>query len=108
MTKRLEFSAKTKLARFEHAKGHCENCGDLITGVAEYDHAVEAYLGGDNSFENCRCYCRRCHARKTKQRRPEIDKTRRILKKRTGVKSGRGFQKPPPGYDSFKRKWRED
>lgn len=107
MTRR-EFSKSVKLARFEHAQGHCEICGNKIITRAEYDHAQEDYIGGDNSFENCRCLCVKCHAVKTAKSRPAIDKTRRVFEKRAGVRSsGRGFQKAPPGYDSFNRRWRD-
>lgn len=90
---RAEFSKKTKLARFEHAKGHCEDCGCKIIGSAEYDHVIEDTLTHDNSFENCRCLCKKCHSRKTKKNRPQIDKTRRIYEKRAGVRSKRPFPK---------------
>lgn len=86
---RAEFSKKTKLARFEFARGHCEECGSKIVGVAEYDHVIEDTLTHDNSFENCRCLCGKCHKRKTKKNRPEIDKTRRIIEKRAGVRKSR-------------------
>jgi 5-methylcytosine-specific restriction protein A len=104
---RNNFSKKTKLAAFERAKGHCENCGNKILTSAEYDHRIEDYLTHDNSLENCVCLCKKCHDIKTKRSRPAIDKTRRIIEKRAGVrKSGRGFQKPPPGYDPWTRRMR--
>lgn len=90
---RAEFSKKTKLARFEFAKGRCEECGHKIIGTAEYDHASEDYLTKDNSFENCRCLCSKCHDVKTAKNRPAIDRTRRIYEKRAGVRSTR----PMPG-----------
>jgi len=109
MTRRAEFSKATKLARFNYAGGKCEVCGQKIISGAEYDHAVEETLTHDNSFENCVCMCGRCHARKTKQRRPEIDKTRRVFEKRAGLrKSSRGFRKAPDGWDSFNRRWRDE
>ena len=88
---RAEFTKQTKLRRFEHAKGHCERCGNRILTSAEYDHDQEDYIGGANSFENCRCLCRRCHAEKTAENRPEIDRTRRIYEKRAGVRTKRKF-----------------
>lgn len=97
---RAEFSKKTKLARFEYANGHCEECGLKILGSAEYDHDKEDFIGGDNSFDNCRCLCKKCHGRKTKKNRPQIDKTRRIYEKRAGVRTSRPFPKKqnPWGY----------
>lgn len=86
---RSEFSKATRLARFEHAGGCCEACGQKIHTRAEYDHVIEAYLGGANSFDNCRCLCQPCHRAKTQKSRPDIDKTRRIYEKRAGVRGGR-------------------
>jgi 5-methylcytosine-specific restriction endonuclease McrA len=108
MANRAEFSKKTKAARFLHAGGCCEVCGQKITTGAEYDHAIEETLTHDNSFENCVCMCGRCHARKTKDRRPEIDKTRRVTEKAMGLrKTKRGFPKAPAGYSTFTRSWKE-
>lgn len=62
--KRLEFSRKTKLARWTFAGGKCEavwdgkRCNAVLTPAkVEYHHDKEAEAGGDNSFENCRCVC---------------------------------------------------
>lgn len=105
---RSEFSKKTKLERFEHAQGHCETCGCKIVGSAEYDHQIPDNLGGENSFENCRCLCKKCHGLKTQtEDRPRIDKARRVIEKRAGVRQSRSFRKPPPGYSTFDRKWRD-
>jgi len=91
---RTEFSKKTKLAAFERANGHCERCGNKILTHAEYDHRLPDYLGGDNDLANCVCLCPKCHGRKTKEQdRPAIDKTRRTLEKRAGLRKGRGFDK---------------
>ena len=101
---RQEFSKSTKLARFDLAKGHCETCGQKILTGAEYDHAVEDYVGGANTLANCRCVCKRCHGQKTQDNRPAIDRTRRIYEKRAGVRDKRrGFKKPPPGYSAWTR-----
>lgn len=91
---RAEFTKATKLARFDHAKGHCETCGQRIVGVAEYDHAVPCAVGGDNSFENCRVMCKRCHRLKTSTIDvPQISKSVRIYEKRAGVRTKRPFPK---------------
>jgi 5-methylcytosine-specific restriction endonuclease McrA len=90
MTRR-EFTKSTKLARFDHADGCCEKCGDKIYTRAEYDHAVPAAVGGGNEFENCRVLCQFCHAEKTNKRdKPEIAKTARIIEKRAGVRKPKG------------------
>lgn len=100
---RQEFTKKTKIAAWERAHGHCEQCRSKIFTRAEYDHIVEDYIGGDNSLENCRVLCPKCHKAKTRESRPAIDKTRRIIEKRAGVRQGRGFPKPPPDYDPWTR-----
>ena len=90
---RSEFSKSTKLARFEHANGHCETCHQKIVGVAEYDHAVPCAAGGTNEFDNCRVQCRRCHRVKTsKVDVPQIAKSKRIVERRAGLRPKRGFK----------------
>lgn len=96
MSKRQEFSKQTKLAAWQRAGGHCEcGCGQkIIAGDGpEYDHRLEARLGGDASLENCVVLRKRCHAAKTSERRPEIDKVRRGFEKRIGA---RKKSKPMP------------
>lgn len=94
MSKRAEFSKATCIARFKHAKGCCETCGNEIVGGAEYDHAVPCAVGGTNDFDNCRCLCVRCHRIKTsKVDVPQIAKSVRIFEKRAGVRKTR----PMPG-----------
>lgn len=106
---RREFSEKTKIAAFNRAGGKCEVCFTTIHSGAQYDHIIEEYLTHDNSLENCKVLCAKCHGVKTQKSRPEIDKTRRILKKRANVKHGR-FRKPPPGmkYDWKQGRYRKD
>lgn len=50
MSKRAEFTKKTKMAAFEREKGHCQRCGCKIITHAEYDHALEDYISKDNSL----------------------------------------------------------
>lgn len=90
---RQEFSKRTKLAAWQRCGGKCECCGQKIISGVEYDHIIEATLGGDNSLENCRVMSAKCHARKTSERRPDIDKTRRGFEKRIGA---RKKSKPMP------------
>lgn len=91
---RAEFTKATKLARFEHAKGCCETCGNKIITTAEYDHFVPAAIGGANEFDNCRVLCVKCHRLKTSTIDvPQISKSVRIAEKRAGVRKTR----PMPG-----------
>lgn len=93
---RQEFSKTTKLAAWERCGGKCEcGCNQKIYGDAEYDHIIEATLGGDNSLENCRVLKRKCHGAKTSERRPELDKSRRIREKTAGLRKPKG--RPLPG-----------
>jgi 5-methylcytosine-specific restriction endonuclease McrA len=103
---RKEFSKATKAAAFERENGICQGCHTAITTGAEYDHALEDYVGGDNNLENCVVLCGRCHKRKTAKNRPAIDKTRRIAENRMGLRSkARGFSKPPPGFNVWTKTW---
>jgi 5-methylcytosine-specific restriction endonuclease McrA len=99
---RSEFTSKTKELAYERSEGNCEECGQPFAGRRpEYDHGLPDYLGGDNSLENCRCICPKCHKTKTlEEDRPRIDKTRRLIKKQSGVRS-RGWWKP----EGYKHKW---
>lgn len=87
---RTEISRRTKAAAFERAGGRCEVCNAKILSGAEYDHRVPDYAGGANDIANVQVLCARCHRLKTKADRPEIDKTRRILKKRANIKRRKG------------------
>ena len=99
---RREFSEKTKIAAFNRAGGKCEVCFTTIHSGAEYDHIIEEYLTHDNRLENCKVLCAKCHGVKTQKSRPEVDKTRRILKKRANVKQ-RGWRRP----DGVKYDWKQ-
>jgi 5-methylcytosine-specific restriction endonuclease McrA len=102
---RLEFSRKTKRERYAFAKGCCEYCGidfERIKQTPEYHHALECREGGDSSFENCRCICKRCHARATAAATKRQAKGNRLRDREIGATSARrtiqsrGFQKTPP------------
>ena len=93
---RSEFSAKTKLERWNHAGGYCEDCGVKIRpgNGPEYDHDIPDGLRKDNSFENCRCLCKTCHKRKTtKEDVPTIAKAKRVGRKH--INADRPKQKMP-------------
>ena len=69
MTKRNEFSPKTKAAAWERAGGVCEAEGCDAPGD-EYDHIRECWEdedGGDNSLENCKLLCVACHKLKSSE-----------------------------------------
>jgi 5-methylcytosine-specific restriction endonuclease McrA len=84
---RAEFPKSVRRAAFVRAEGKCELCGcGLKYGEAEFHHKVEAFLGGEATLENCVVLDRHCHALATKERRPEIDKTRRISDKRMNIR----------------------
>ena len=93
---RSEFTKKTKLEAWERCGGFCEcGCGQKIIGRPEYHHDKENYIGGDNSLENCLVLTKKCHRIITDERRPEIDKTRRISEKNAGIRKRKG--RPMPG-----------
>jgi hypothetical protein len=110
---RAEFSKATKRAAYARSERHCEaegewyglprgqRCnGDLRRGV-EYDHLILDANSHDNSLENCRAVCPKCHLFKTRKRdTPLAAKTLRQSDRNIGIKrgTGRGFPKPPPGY----------
>lgn len=102
-SRRDEFPAQVKVDRFKHAGGRCELCRKLIVSVAHYDHhPVPAALGGPGTFDNCRCLCRLCHERVTREYDvPAIAKSKRIAETRMGLRAPkRPFPKKqnPWGY----------
>lgn len=84
---RLEFTRATKEAGLERCKGKCEVCGMEFRGErAEFHHALEASLGGDNSLSNLVVLHKRCHALITaKHSIPFIAKADRISRKSKGI-----------------------
>jgi 5-methylcytosine-specific restriction endonuclease McrA len=91
---RLEFSHATKEAAFSRANGFCEHCKLPLNGERpEYHHITEAWLGGDNSLENCLVVHKRCHKLLTKDvSHKRVAKVKRIKKKKANVK--RKYQWP--------------
>lgn len=99
---RKEFPKAVRLAAWQRCGGICEcGCGvKIIAGDGpEYDHVIEATLGGDATLDNCMVLRRRCHAAKTRERRPEIDKSRRVFEDRINARPKRGF-----GNSKWKKK----
>lgn len=93
---RQEFPKKVKLAAWQRCGGICEcGCGvKIIPGSGpEYDHRIEDAIGGEPTLENCVVLRTICHRAKTKARRPEIDKTRRIFEKQINARKS---SKPMP------------
>jgi 5-methylcytosine-specific restriction endonuclease McrA len=86
---------------FERAGGFCERCGAKLWRGVEYHHIIEAYLGGDNSLENCCVACRPCHVELTAERHPAIDKTRRLADKQMNITKRK---KRPFGDPRYRKK----
>jgi 5-methylcytosine-specific restriction protein A len=97
MNARREFSRETRRQALLRAQKRCEAVGpmygfdpghrcnaDLGYGV-EFDHVLEATLGGDASLENCAAICVRCHRFKSGKRIGEIRKADRIRDKHSGA-----------------------
>lgn len=80
MANRREFATKTRKAALKRSGLVCEAVGDwygLPTGErctanlgdgVEYDHLILDANSKDNSLENCRAVCPRCHRWKTTHR----------------------------------------
>lgn len=84
MSRRTEFSRKTKLAAWEASGGRCADCDrKIFTGDGpEYDHQIPCEMGGDNSPDNCAVLCIPCHKSKTATvDMPTIVKARRVHSK---------------------------
>lgn len=111
---RTEFTRKTRRDALRRADGACEasgpryslaegtRCNAPLSYGVEFDHDVPNELGGDNSLENCRAICIRCHKAKTRLDIGSIRKADRARDKATGAKQSRN---PVPG--SRNTKWRK-
>ncbi|MBP6444808.1 MAG: HNH endonuclease [Gemmatimonadales bacterium] len=103
--RRQEFSVAVKKAAWERCGGRCEGCGGEFDAAnrVEYDHRVEASLGGEATLENCvvlgsKC----CHRPKTSARAGALAKTGRLERAAAGItrkkrlipgSKGSGFRK---------------
>lgn len=96
---RAEFPKRVKVAAFERANGHCEECtAKLGPGNTEYDHLIPCALGGGNDLDNCVVLCQTCHLNKTtKSDVPRIAKAKR-------QRAGHIGAKRPARQSKFKRK----
>lgn len=96
---RRNFPDKIKIAAFERANGHCEQCLSKIISGPQYDHIIPDGLGGDPILDNCQVLCSKCHRLKTaKADVPRIAKAKRTERKRLNAwpkrpLRGRGFEK---------------
>lgn len=87
---RREFPAKIKLAAFERAKGRCEKCtARLYPGKFRYDHRIPDWMGGQPTLENCQVLCLNCDGEKTPRDQHDIAKSKRIIRKRAGIRKRR-------------------
>lgn len=110
---RREFSRKTRAQAFTRCGGRCEKCSaHLKVGEGEYDHILEAALGGDNSLDNCQVLCVPCHREKTRTGVRAIRKSDRMRDKHSGAFKrtrrlrGQGFTKAPPQNSTrYPNKW---
>ena len=104
---RLEFTKAVKAAAFQRCNGICEcGCGvKIIAGDGpEYDHRIEAALGGDNSLENCVVLRARCHRAKTSSRAGTLAKVKRTAEKNAGIRKAKGRPLPGTKASGFKKK----
>jgi 5-methylcytosine-specific restriction protein A len=107
---RSEFPAKVRQAAWARCKGRCEaeGCGlKLQVGKFHFDHDMPDGLGGKPTLDNCKVLCIACHLEKTTTKdNPRMTKADNQMKAQWGLKPkrGRGFQKPPPGYNYWTRK----
>ena len=86
MSKRLEFSRKTKAAIIARASGKCEKCSAVLkTGEGEVDHVLPCELGGEATVANGRLLCRVCHKEKTADDVRRIRKSDRQRDRHTGA-----------------------
>jgi 5-methylcytosine-specific restriction endonuclease McrA len=86
MSKRLEFSRKTKTAIIARADGSCEACkAALKPGEGEVDHILPCELGGQPTVANGRLICKPCHKEKTAVDVRRIRKSDRQRDKASGA-----------------------
>jgi 5-methylcytosine-specific restriction endonuclease McrA len=108
MTRRKEFTKRTKASAFTRANGRCEKCTRKVGDGGErceFDHKVSCEDGGDNSLDNCCVLCVHCHSHKThKVEAPAKAEGRRHTLKRAGVKKKTPNNLPGSKDSGWKRK----
>jgi hypothetical protein len=114
MADRREFSAKTRKEALKRSGKTCEATGvwyglpdgqrctaDLSLGV-EYDHYILDANSKDNSLENCRAVCPKCHRWKTDNRdTPTAAKT--VRQQLSGMKTRPKQPIPSRGFERKER-----
>ena len=103
---RREFPVAVRKAAWSRCAGRCEGCGGSFSAAnpPEYDHAIEAALGGEPILENCRVLGKRCcHDPKSRERAAPIAKAARIERKAAGLKPRKAVIPGSKGT-AFKRK----
>lgn len=103
---RKNFKKSILVTRFKHAGGRCEwidaqtgvRCDAvLVPGRWHGDHDTPDQLGGQPTFENCRCLCIPHHKLKTgKQDKPAIAQAQRREAKHLGAVKPKATIKAPP------------
>lgn len=84
---RQEFPKSVKLAAWNAAGGHCQNCtAKLFAGNIEYHHDRECTFAGSAELGNCVVLCRACHSIITRSRAPVIAKSNRVRNRHLGIK----------------------
>lgn len=103
---RQNFPKRVKVAAFERAKGHCEECtAYLVPGKFHFDHDNMDALGGKPTLENCKVLCIACHSEKTaKQDAPRLAKANRQRDKYLGIQTRRKQKIPGSKGTRFKKK----
>jgi 5-methylcytosine-specific restriction endonuclease McrA len=112
---RREFSRATRRDALRRSGQRCEAVGPLYGHVAghrcnadlaygvEFDHVLEATLGGDASLENCAAICVACHRFKSGHRIGEIRKADRARDKHSGAWKRKGPPMPGSRASGWKR-----
>lgn len=106
MTRRKEFSKKTKLQAWERCGGKCDECtATLYPGKWHLDHIKPDAFGGEPVLDNAACLCLSCHNRKTgTEDIPKIAKSNRVRSKHLGLKVKRGPPMPGSRRSRFKKR----
>lgn len=96
---RREFTKETKRSALKRSGGICEaignwyglppgeRCANKLSYGVDFDHHILEANSHDNSLENCRAVCRKCHDWKTAKRDiPTAAKTVRQRDKNDGIR----------------------
>lgn len=99
---------RVRLRVFTTCGGRCHRCNRLIRPADKWtlEHRIALILGGRNAEENLCLTCNWCLPIKNGEDQAAKSKLANIEKRHLGIKtkSGRGFQKAPPGYNHWTRR----